>query len=139
MGSRRAPPPAPHPHGVTGLTFDSGALIALERRRLRIAQVYRFAVEVGLTVTVPAPVISEWWRGRSATRELILRGVRVEPMDVHLGKLAGEAVAAVSGATAIDAIVMASAARRGDIVYTSDVDDLERLRTHFPAVRVLAV
>ena len=43
-------------------------------------------------------------------------------------------------ATTIDAIVMASAARRGDIVYTSDFEDLERLRAHFRAVpRVLGV
>lgn len=35
---------------------------------------------------------------------------------------------------------MASAAQRGDIVYTSDFDDLELLRTYFQAVsRVLRV
>jgi len=34
---------------------------------------------------------------------------------------------------------MASAARRGDVVLTSDFDDLERLRQRFPAVRVLGV
>jgi hypothetical protein len=39
---------------MTGLTFDTGALIALERRRQRMAQVYRIAVEEGLLVTVPA-------------------------------------------------------------------------------------
>jgi len=39
----------------------------------------------------------------------------------------------------IDAIVMASAASRGDVVYTSDFDDLERLRSFFPSVRVLVV
>ena len=36
-------------------------------------------------------------------------------------------------------LVMASAARRGDIVYTSDLADLELLRSYFPAVRLLAV
>jgi hypothetical protein len=45
----------------------------------------------------------------------------------------------VRDAKTVDAIVMASAASRGDVVYTSDVDDLERLRAYFPAVRVLAV
>ncbi len=38
-----------------------------------------------------------------------------------------------------DAVIMASAARRGSIVYTSDVDELENLRPYFPAVRVLGV
>jgi len=122
-----------------GLTFDTGALIALERRHQRMARVYATAVGDGILITVPAVVIAEWWRGRSDAREMILRGVRVEDTTVAVARLAGEALAAVPGATAIDALVMASAARRGDIVYTSDLADLERLRSYFPAVRLLAV
>jgi hypothetical protein len=34
---------------------------------------------------------------------------------------------------------MASAARRGDVVCTSDFDGLARLQRHFRSVRVLAV
>ncbi len=63
----------------------------------------------------------------------------VEPVDEALAQRAGEALAAVRSATLVDAIVMASAARRGDVVYTSDFGDLERLRQHFPTVRVLSV
>ena len=122
-----------------GLTFDTGALIALERRRQRMARVFATAVADGLVVTVPAVVVAQWWRGRSDAREIILRGVRVESTTAEVARLAGEALAAVPGATAIDAIVMASAARRGDLVYTSDVVDLESLRQYFPAVRLLAV
>jgi len=51
--------------------------------------------------------------------------------------VAGEAMAHVRGATSVDAIVMASAAQRGDAVYTSEPLDFERLRRYFPAVRVL--
>jgi predicted nucleic acid-binding protein len=122
-----------------GLTFDTGALIALERRRQRMARIYTTAVADGLLVTVPAVVLTEWWRGRSDVAETLLCGLRVELVDAELGKLAGEALAAIQGATAVDAIVMASAARRGDVVYTSDVDDLDRLREYFPGVRVLGV
>lgn len=61
-----------------GLTFDTSALIALERRHQRIARVYATAVADGIPVTVPAVVVAEWWRGRSEVREVILRGVRVE-------------------------------------------------------------
>jgi predicted nucleic acid-binding protein len=123
---------------MSGLTFDTGALIALERRRQRMSRVYTTAVLDGVIVTVPIVVISEWWRGRSKARETVLRGVRVEPIDLELAKTAGDAMGAVRGSTAIDALVMASAARRGDVVYTSDIDDLERLRDYFPSVRVLA-
>ena len=123
----------------SGITFDTGALIALERRRPRVARVYTTAVADGVIVTVPTAVVTEWWRGRSDHRERILGGVRVEPLDVGLAKNAGEALAVVRGATVVDAMVMASAARRGDVVYTSDVEDLERLRAVFPEVRVLGV
>ena len=122
-----------------GLTFDTGALIALERRHQRMARVYATAVGDGILITVPAVVIAEWWRGRSDAREMILRGLRVEDTTVAVARVAGEARAAVPGATTIDALVMASAARRGDIVYTSDLADLEQLRSYFPAVRLLAV
>jgi predicted nucleic acid-binding protein len=124
---------------LRGLTFDTGALIGLERRHQRIARVYRAAVSDGLPVTVPASVIAEWWRGRSDARELVLRGVRVEATTSVLARVAGEALAAVPGATVVDAVVMASAAQRGDLVYTADVVDLQRLQTFFPAVTLLAV
>jgi len=124
---------------IAGVTLDTGALIALERRRQRMSRAYAAAVADRLPVTVPAVVIAEWWRGRSAARELILRGVRVENTTAEVAQLAGQALAVVPGATAIDAIVMASAACRGDLVYTSDFDDLERLRAYFTAVRLLAV
>lgn len=123
---------------MRGLTFDTGALLGLERRRQRIARVFTTAVADGLIVTVPAVVIGEWWRGRSDVRERIVRAVRVEWIDPELATVAGEALAAVRGATVVDALVMASAARRGDAVFTSDVGDLERLRAYFPGVRVLA-
>jgi predicted nucleic acid-binding protein len=120
-----------------GFTFDTGALIGLERRGQRVSKLYRDAVELGQPVTVPAVALAEWWRGRSVVRARILAGVRVEPMDSNLAQLAGEALAHVRGATVIDAIVMASAARRGDVLYTSDFEDMDRLRAHFPSVRVL--
>jgi len=122
-----------------GLTFDTGALIALERRTQRIWNIYRTAMHDAIPITVPVAVVIEWWRGRSDVRERILGGVRVEPLHLALAQAAGEALASVKSASPIDAVVMASAALRGDVVYTSDVMDLELLRRHFPAVRVLAV
>lgn len=124
---------------MTDITFDTGALIALERRRVRMRQVVERAAVLDQRITVPADVLGEWWRGRTDVCDAILACVDVEPLSEELAKRAGEALAAVRGATLIDAIVMASAAARGDIVYTSDVEDLERLRRHFPSVRVLGV
>jgi predicted nucleic acid-binding protein len=122
-----------------GITFDTGALIALERRGLRARKILERATEQKVRITVPAPVITEWWRSRNDVRERILAGVRVEPLSENLAKLAGEALAAVKNATPIDAIVMASAAQRGDVVYTADVSDLARLAGYFRSVRVLSI
>jgi len=122
---------------LTGITFDTGALIALERRRQRMKDIVERALAKDQPLTVPADVVGEWWRGRTDLRDSILESVDIEPLTEALAKRAGEAIAAVSGATLIDAVVMASAASRGDIVYSSDVEDLERLRKYFPGVRVL--
>lgn len=124
---------------MIGLTLDTGALIALERRRPRMRAILERALETDQTITVPADVVGEWWRGRTALRDAILAAIDVEPLTVNLAKRAGEALVAVPQATLVDAVVMASAASRGDIVYSGDVADLERLRRHFPTVRVLAV
>jgi predicted nucleic acid-binding protein len=122
---------------VIGITLDTGALIALERRGQRMKEIVERALVKDQPLTVPADVVGEWWRGRTDLRDSILQSVDVEPLTEALAKLAGEALAAVKGATLVDAIVMASAASRGDIVYSSDVEDLERLRRRFPSVRVL--
>ena len=124
---------------MTGITLDTGALIALERRRQRMREIFERALVKEQPLTVPADVVGEWWRGRTDVRDGILDSVDVEPLSVVLAKRAGEALAAIRGATLVDAIVMASAASRGDIVYSSDIDDLERLRRYFPSVRVLQV
>jgi predicted nucleic acid-binding protein len=124
---------------VTDITLDTGALIALERRRQRMREIVERALQRDQRITVPADVVGEWWRGRTDVRDAILESVDIEPLTGELAKIAGEALAAVKGATLVDAVVMASAALRGDVVYTSDVADLERLQKHFPGVRVLSV
>ena len=122
------------------ITLDTGALIALERRNRRMWDVLEDATDRGLAITVPAPVLAEWWRARSRFVDRILAGCRVEPLSERLAKLAGEALAAVPRATMVDALVMVSASLRGDVVYTSDDEDLGRLRDlRFPNTRVLRV
>jgi predicted nucleic acid-binding protein len=121
-------------------TFDTGMLIALERRKQRATQAFQNIVRRGFLPIVPAVVYVEWWRGRSNIREEILAAVIVEDMPPSLCRAAGEALASIRGSTLADAVVMASAALRGGgIVFTSDVDDLKQLQRHFPTVSVLPV
>jgi len=122
-----------------GATFDTGLLSALERRRQRAWAIYRRLRERHAPATIPAPVLGEWWRGRTDVRDAICLSCHVEPLTAAIARLAGEALVAVPGAETIDAFVMASASLRGDIVFTSDFEDLEKLRRYFPGVRVLRV
>jgi hypothetical protein len=69
----------------------------------------------------------------------LLDGVTVEPLGRDLARVAGEALARVPEGSVTDAVVVASAAQRGDIVYTADMDDLTRLAEYFPSVRILSV
>jgi predicted nucleic acid-binding protein len=124
---------------LRGVTVDTGFLVALERSKQRAIELAALASTRNIRITLPVAVLAEWWRdGRRQAR--FLKGFDVEAMTERLAKTAGEAMAAVPGATVVDAIVMASAAQRDDVVYTSDVDDFARLRDqHFRGVRVLAV
>lgn len=122
------------------LTFDTGALIGLERRRPHVRRVHQTALLEGIPVVVPSVVIAEWWRRgkREKERAQILRTLVVEPPSDHVARLAGVAVGLVA-AGVVDAIVMASASLRGGVVYTSDPDDFERLADVFRNVQVEAI
>lgn len=124
---------------MSGATYDTGMLIALDRKKARALAIHERLFERAIRITTPWVVVAEFWRGRTDRREIILRSVDVEAPSIELAKRAGDALAAVASATIVDAIVMASAAARGDVVYTSDFDDLMTLQRRFPSVRVLAV
>jgi hypothetical protein len=123
---------------VNGATYDTGMLIALERKKPRAMAIHERLFERAMSVTVPWIVVVEFWHGRTDRREAILRSMDIEAPSLALGKRAGEAVAAVRAGLA-DAIVMASAAQRGDVVYTSDYEDLAILQRRFPNVRLLTI
>lgn len=123
-------------------TLDAGALIALERRKPRAVVLATAARMRTVRLLVPMPVIAEWWRGRSDWRDDLLSAVSIQDVPLRVAQAAGEALAMLGarGPSVVDAIVMAYAAQRGGVVYTSDVDDLGLLRdTCFPGVRVLAI
>lgn len=126
-----------------GLTFDTGALICLERARQEMRKVYTTAINHDVRITVPAVVVAEWWRSGRKERERaqILRSMIVDPTTDSVARLAGAALTLLPGAQTIDALVMASAAQRlNECVYTSDPHDLEALRAavpQFAAIRIL--
>jgi predicted nucleic acid-binding protein len=122
------------------ITFDTGALVAIERRDRAMLAFMTAALAAGSKITVPSVVVGEWWRGQRGPVARILDAVDIEALGGPLAKVAGEVLAVVRGASLVDAVVVASAAQRGDLVLTGDMNDLSRIRdAGFPGVRIRAV
>jgi predicted nucleic acid-binding protein len=123
-----------------GLTLDTGALLRAERGGARARALHRRLADADGLATVPTAVLAEAWRGGRQEELLRLLDVcEIEPLDRELAERAGELLARAGHDDPVDAIVAASAARRGDIVLTSDADDLQRLADDLGTIRVLAV
>lgn len=122
------------------ITFDTGALVGLERRDRTMLAFFEQLVASKASITIPACVVGEWWRGQKGKLVRILDAARIEPLTLSLAKLTGQVLAKVPDATFVDAVVVASAAQRGDLVLTSDLGDLGRIRdVMFPAIRLRRV
>jgi predicted nucleic acid-binding protein len=107
-----------------GVTFDTGMLIALERRKTGALALLRACRLSRARITIPAAVIAEWWRG---SHRSLLDIAELETITPLLALRAGELLAQTRRSNAVDAIVIASAAQRGDLVVTGDLEDLREL------------
>jgi predicted nucleic acid-binding protein len=127
------------------VTLDPGALVAIERQKPRGTMLLRAAREHRAQLFAITPVVAEWWRGRSEVRERTKAAVTLVPFPVRAAEAAGVVLGHMRGeqaraTMAIDVMVMAFAATLGGaLVYTSDVDDLQRIGKYFPEVRLLGV
>ncbi len=127
------------------VTLDTGALIAMEKRKPHAMMLLRAAKEQRAELFVTTPVVAEWWRGRSDRREDIKLGVTIVPLPIVVAEAAGLVLGqfrreAERAKLTIDAMVVAFAALcGGGLVYTTDVADLTRIQAYFPSVRVLSV
>ena len=116
-----------------GVTFDTGMLVALERRKADALALLRACRLSRARITIPAAVIAEWWRG---THSAVLESGTLEPLVPELAKQAGLLLARTGKSNAVDAIVIASAAQRGDLVVTGDRSDLAELAAEVDGVTV---
>ncbi|MCJ7437378.1 MAG: PIN domain-containing protein [Acidimicrobiia bacterium] len=113
---------------MASFTLDAGALIAADRGDRRF---WKFQEEIDDEVDVfrvPAVVLTQVWRGpRNANLMRALRGCELETLDLELALAAGVLCGRAGTNDAVDAIVVASAARTGDHIVTTDPDDLRAL------------
>ena len=122
---------------MPGVTVDTGFLIALERHDARAWRRKEKWLLEHLRVVAPAAILTEWYRAPKPHHR-ILAGIEVEPLTRELALAAGRALGEVgAGPSIVDATVMASAATRGDVVFTSDIEDFQLRQNSFPEVRLM--
>jgi hypothetical protein len=110
------------------LVLDAGALLAIDRRDRWVGAMLRVAQQERIPVRTSPAVVAQVWRqgARQAQLARVLAGVAVPPLDLDTGKRLGALLGTTGSSDVVDAHV-ASLARAGDQVLTSDPDDLRNL------------
>jgi predicted nucleic acid-binding protein len=116
---------------VSGVTFDAGGLIALDRNDRRTLTLVARAKERGMHITVPATALAQAIRNpaRQARLSRLIRQVSTDltPLDGPDATAVGLVLARTATADIVDAHVVVCARRAGQAVVTSDADDLKRI------------
>ncbi len=126
---------------MSGLTYDTDALIAAAKSQIEMWRIHEGALRRGVKPTVPAVVLAQAWRGggsRQAQLSRLLAGCAIEVFDEDTAREVGLALAVAKTSDIVDAAVVTRALGREDAVVTSDPDDLihithalnKRLRLH---------
>ena len=111
---------------MTALVLDAGFFITIERRDRESAALLKVARERSWSLRTNGAVLAEVWRGgtnHQAPLAALLHAVSVVPVDEELAKEAGTLIRDARTGTAIDATLVAIAAK-GDRVVTSDPHDI---------------
>lgn len=113
---------------TSGLTLDTGALLALERGDVRVRALLKRAIENHLALAIPAGVVAQAWRGgpRQARVARLLNdpGVEVLSLDDVTARAVGVLCGRSGHADIVDVHVALLAREHGHQVVTSDPDDL---------------
>lgn len=114
---------------MSGLSYDSGALIAADRNDRRLWLIHARALARGVRPTVPAGALAEVYRsGRQANLGRLLTGCRIEPLDGNRAKAAGALLSRCGlNPGAVDASVAECALRRGDAIVTGNAAHMTAL------------
>jgi predicted nucleic acid-binding protein len=127
---------------LAALAFATQRAVAARRARA----ILQVAYDEHALVRVPSPVLAEVYRGgrRDAAVDRVLNGRGIEVIDLThaMAKRAGSLLgrARLGSAHAVDAFVVATAiAFASAVIATHDPDDLRRLATAHPSVRIFAI
>jgi len=125
---------------VSGVTFDAGGLIALDRNDRRVIVLVARAAERGMRITIPATALAQAIRNpaRQARLSRLIRqaGTHLIALGGPDATAVGLLLARTGTADMVDAHVVVCASRAGQAVVTSDADDLRRIA---PNLQLLVV
>ncbi len=111
------------------LVLDTGALIALDRNDRAMWRRLKSALLADAVPVSHGGVVGQAWRGKGPRQALLakaLDGIDVRPLDDALGRSAGRLLGACRLDDVVDAAVVLLA-DDGDLIVTSDLDDLDPL------------
>ena len=110
------------------IVYDTGALLAAERRNPDFLALHDELTAARIRPIVPVVVLARAWRGGPQHQiSRVLKACDIVPDDERIGRAAGVACAASGTADAVDAIVVATAVRHQAPVVTSDPSDLTHI------------
>lgn len=110
---------------MSGSTYDTGVLIAGERNDRLVWAIHRRLLEQGISPSVPSTVLAQAWRGGpQALLSRLLVGCEVRSFTEMHARECGRLLARSTSSDVVDASAVVIARERGDIVLTSDPDDL---------------
>lgn len=123
---------------MSGLTYDTGALIAAEHGERLTWALHLAALNRGLIPTVPAAVLAEAWRGGPQPQiSRLLKGCAVESLTEAQARAIGALAKASKLDDTVDLAVAEGALRRGDAVVTSNRTHIEQAAR--AAGRIIAI
>jgi rRNA-processing protein FCF1 len=110
---------------MPSIVYDTGALLAAERRNPDFLALHDEVTAAKIRPIVPVVVLAQAWRGGPQHQiSRVLKGCDILPDDERTGRAAGLACAASGTADVVDAIVVTAAVRHQAPVVTSDPGDL---------------
>lgn len=110
------------------IIYDTGALVAAERRAKRMWALHAEILSAGIVPIVPAVVLAQGWRGGPQTElSRLLKGCEIVSDDETMARAAGRACALAETNDIVDAIVVVTAIAQNSLVVTSDKADIARL------------
>ena len=125
---------------MSGITFDTGGLTAVDRNDRRVLTLLARATERGMRITVPATALAQAIRNPAKQARLcrLIRQASTDliPLDGPDATAVGLLLARTATVGIVDAHVAVCAQKAGQAVVTSDVSDLSRIA---PGLRFVAV